>query len=362
MTTDELELGRGRDRGVDGPIVVVDDLHTTFATDRGRVSAVDGVSLTIERGTTLGIVGESGSGKTVLIRSIMGLLPESAERTGSIRFAGHEIGDLPASRLRHLWGPEMAMVFQNPLSSLNPVMKIGRQIAEPLRLHFAMDKATARETSLRLLRDVDVAEPERRLDQYPHELSGGMQQRVMIAIALACGPTVLLADEPTTALDVTVQSQILDVIEAQRRDRNMAVVLVTHDLGVVAGHTDHVAVMYGGRLVERAPTKDLFAEMLMPYTRALMGSIPRLDDSSHTRLAAIPGRPPDLHDPPSGCRFAARCAYARERCHVEEPPLVAATDPDHLYACWYPVGSPEFVEREVQLDAARPPTAKKAVG
>ena len=181
-----------------------------------------------------------------------------------------------------------------------------------------------------------IPEAERRLDQYPHELSGGMRQRVMIAIALACGPTILFADEPTTALDVTVQAQILDLIGEQRRDRNMSVILVTHDLGVVAGHTDQIAVMYGGKLVERAPTKILFANMKMPYTKALMKSIPKLTDPSHTRLASIPGRPPDLVHPPQGCRFAPRCAYARDKCRQEEPPLVQADHPDHLYACWYP--------------------------
>jgi peptide/nickel transport system ATP-binding protein len=180
-----------------------------------------------------------------------------------------------------------------------------------------------------------------------------MRQRVMIAIALACGPTLLFADEPTTALDVTVQAQILEVIAEQRRERNMSVVLVTHDLGVVAGHTDHIAVMYGGKLVERAPTRTLFADMRMPYTKSLMRSIPKLDDPSHTVLAAIPGRPPDLVNPPRGCTFAPRCPYALERCHEEEPPLVSTHDPDHLYACWYPVGSPEFEAKDAELEAAR---------
>jgi peptide/nickel transport system ATP-binding protein len=216
-----------------------------------------------------------------------------------------------------------------------------------------MDGANARETAVQLLRDVHIPEPERRLRQYPHELSGGMRQRVMIAIALACGPTLLFADEPTTALDVTVQAQILEVIAEQRRERNMSVILVTHDLGVVAGHTDQIAVMYGGKLVERAPTRSLFADMKMPYTKSLMRSIPKLDDPSHTVLATIPGRPPDLVNPPAGCTFAPRCAYALARCHQEEPPLVATTEnPDHLYACWYPVGSPEFEAKDAELQAA----------
>ena len=257
--------------------------------------------------------------------------------------------------MREFWGREMSMVFQNPMVSLNPVMKVGEQIAEPLRLHLGMSRADARETALRQLRDVRIPEPERRLDQYPHELSGGMRQRVMIAIALACGPSLLFADEPTTALDVTVQAQILELIDEQRRDRNMSVILVTHDLGVVAGHTDDIAVMYGGKLVEAAPTRLLFSEMRMPYTMSLLRSIPRLEDPPHTRLNAIPGRPPDLVDPPAGCRFAPRCAYARDRCLEEEPPLTSTDDPSHVYACWYPVGSPEFVERESEIAAGAVP-------
>ena len=334
----------------DEPLLVLDDLKTHFKTDRGLVRAVDGVSLSMKRGESLGVVGESGSGKTVLSRSIMGLLPSSnAVTSGSVKFAGQEILGLPDKQMRHLWGAEMSMVFQNPLNSLNPLMKIGKQITEPLKLHLDMDRKNARATAAQLLRDVRIPEAERRLDQYPHELSGGMRQRVMIAIALACGPTILFADEPTTALDVTVQAQILELIGEQRRDRNMSVILVTHDLGVVAGHTDQIAVMYGGKLVERAPTKTLFANMKMPYTKALMRSIPKLTDPSHTRLSSIPGRPPDLVHPPQGCRFAPRCAYARDKCHVQEPPLVQADQPDHLYACWFPVGSPEFQERDAEL-------------
>jgi peptide/nickel transport system ATP-binding protein len=348
--------------GTDGPLLVLDDLKTHFKTERGLVRAVDGVSLTMNRGESLGIVGESGSGKTVLSRSIMGLLPSTAVNSGSVKFAGQEILGLPAKQMRHLWGAEMSMVFQNPLNSLNPLMRIGKQITESLRLHLDMDKSNAEATAVRLLRDVHIPEPEKRLRQYPHELSGGMRQRVMIAIALACGPTLLFADEPTTALDVTVQAQILDVINEQRRDRNMSVILVTHDLGVVAGHTDQVAVMYGGRLVERAPTRTLFANMKMPYTKSLMRSIPRLEDPSHTRLATIPGRPPDLVNPPKGCRFAPRCAYARDNCHTEEPPLIAAETPDHLYACWYPVGSPEFEERDAHLLATGALTEAGGIG
>lgn len=336
----------------DEPLLVLDELKTSFKTERGLVRAVDGVSLSMRRGEALGVVGESGSGKTVLSRSIMGLLPSTAVTSGSVKFAGQEIVGLRTKQMRHLWGAEMSMVFQNPLNSLNPLMKVGNQITESLKLHLDMDRKNAKATALQLLRDVHIPEPEKRLGQYPHELSGGMRQRVMIAIALACGPTLLLADEPTTALDVTVQAQILDVINEQRKDRNMSVILVTHDLGVVAGHTDQVAVMYGGRLVERAPTRILFANMKMPYTKALMRSIPKIKDPTHTRLATIPGRPPDLVNPPKGCRFAPRCAYALDRCHNEEPPLVVAEEPDHFYACWYPVGSPEYESKDAELKAS----------
>ncbi|MFZ8969215.1 MAG: ABC transporter ATP-binding protein [Ilumatobacteraceae bacterium] len=313
--------------------------------------AVDGVDLNIHKGRSLGIVGESGCGKTVLSRSIMGLLPSTAHREGSVRYEGQELVGKSVGSMRRFWGQEMSMVFQNPMVSLNPVMRIGEQIAEPLRIHLGMSRSDARDTALQLLEEVRIPEPKRRLRQYAHELSGGMRQRVVIAIALSCGPAILFADEPTTALDVTVQSQILDLIAERRQDRNMAVVLVTHDLGVVAGHTDEIAVMYAGKIVERAPTNELFANVKMPYTRSLLRSIPRLDDDPHTRLHAISGRPPDLIDPPSGCRFAPRCAYAREKCHVEAPPLQPTENPDHVYACWYPVGSAEFVEREEELVA-----------
>ena len=333
-----------------GTLMSVTDLKTHFQTDRGLVRAVDGVTFSIERGKALGIVGESGSGKTILSRSLMGLLPTRGTiRSGSVRFEGNELVGRSPKEMRGFWGAEMAMIFQDPMSSLNPLMKIGKQIAEPLTEHLRMTDKLAWETAERLLKDVRIPEAARRLNQYPHELSGGMRQRVMIAIALACGPTVLFADEPTTALDVTVQAQILDLINEQRRDRNMSLVLVTHDLGVVAGHTDEIAVMYGGKLVEKAPTRSLFAHMRMPYTEALLQSIPKLDAPSHTRLLAIPGRPPDLVNPPQGCRFAPRCIYARERCHEEEPPLVQAEIPEHTYACWYPVGSPEYFERRVEI-------------
>ena len=338
-----------------GTLLEVKDLRTHFRTERGLVRSVDGVTFSLERGRSLGIVGESGSGKTVLARSIMGLLPRrNIVRTGSVMFEGREIIDLSMKERRKVWGSEMAMIFQDPMTSLHPVMRIGKQITEGLKLHLGMEKDQARATALRLLKDVRIPEAEKRLDQYAFELSGGMRQRVMIALAMSCGPTLLFADEPTTALDVTVQAQILDLIGEQRRDRNMSLILVTHDLGVVAGHTDDIAVMYGGKVVETAPTRTLFANMKMPYTEALLQSIPKIEDPSHTRLNAIPGRPPDLVNPPAGCPFSPRCPNVRENCHHEQPPLIASPDdPHHFYACWYPVGSPEYLERKAELAEAR---------
>jgi oligopeptide/dipeptide ABC transporter ATP-binding protein len=325
----------------DQPLLVVDELTTRFRTGRGLVTAVDGVSLTLERGRTLGLVGESGSGKSVLSRTIMGLLPRrNVVLGGTVHFDGVELTALPARERRRYWGVEMAMVFQDPMTSLNPVVPIGRQLTESMRHHLDMGAAEAKETALALLRSVGIPEPARRLRQYPHELSGGMRQRVVIAVALACGPRLLFADEPTTALDVTVQAQILDLLDRQRQDRNMAMTLVTHDLGVAAGHTDDVAVMYAGQIVERAPTRMLFRHMQMPYTEALLRSIPKVEESRHTRLQIIPGRPPDLVAPPTGCRFAPRCPYVRDRCRAEMPPLIESEEPGHWYRCWYPVGTP----------------------
>jgi peptide/nickel transport system ATP-binding protein len=337
------------------------DLHTSFRTARGLVRAVDGVSFTLGRGRTLGLVGESGCGKSVLSRSVMGLLPATAERTGEISFGGERIDGLGDEALRDYWGTQMSMVFQDPMTSLNPVMRIGRQITESLEVHTDLDRQQRHETALALLRSVHIPEPERRMRQFPHELSGGMRQRVVIAIALACGPQLVFADEPTTALDVTVQAQILDLLAEQQRERDMAVVLVSHDLGVVAGRTHDIAVMYAGQIVEQAPTATLFSEVRMPYTEALLRSVPRLENPSHTRLAVIGGRPPDLIDPPPGCRFAPRCPYAQARCHSEAPPLVEADTPGHWYRCWYPVGTDagrEALERNL---AARVPQAEAAV-
>ncbi|GMU78195.1 MAG: ABC transporter ATP-binding protein [Acidimicrobiia bacterium] len=341
-----------------GPILEVTDLATHFETPRGIVRAVDGVSFTLERGKTLGVVGESGSGKTVLSRSIMGLLPKRGTiRTGSIRFDGHEISDLSPKQMRAYWGAQLSMIFQDPMTSLNPVMKIGKQITESIRQHLEVDRAYANELAENLLRSVRIPEPERRLKEYPHQLSGGMRQRVCIAVALACGPTLLFADEPTTALDVTVQAQVLDLMAQQQRERYMAIVLITHDLGVVAGRADEIAVMYAGRIVEKAPTSVLFSDMKMPYTEALLSSIPKLEQPSHTRLATIPGRPPNLVSPPSGCKFAPRCTYVQPRCIDEDPPLVPGTQPGHEYRCWFPVGTPEGAEALARNRAAASATA-----
>jgi peptide/nickel transport system ATP-binding protein len=332
----------GPDLDPSAKLLRVVDLKTHFRTERGAVRAVDGVSLTLERGRTLGVVGESGSGKTILSRSIMGLLPrKNVVREGQVHYEGRDITGFQQSTMRNIWGSEMAMVFQDPMTSLNPVMKIGKQITESLFLHLNMDKREAHDTAIALLSSVGIPEPAQRLDEYPHQLSGGMRQRVTIAIALACGPKLLFADEPTTALDVTVQAQILNLLQQQQRERHMAMILVTHDLGVVAGRTDEIAVMYAGKVVEQAPTTSLFANVRMPYTEALFKSIPRIENLSHTRLEIIAGRPPDLINPPQGCRFAPRCRYAQDRCLLEEPPLIEADADGHTYRCWFPVGSPE---------------------
>jgi peptide/nickel transport system ATP-binding protein len=326
-------------------LLEVEDLNVSFATSRGSLQAVQGVSLTLAQGKTLGIVGESGSGKTVLSRAIMGLLPRaSTTQTGSVRYEGAEILNAPNDELRKLWSTHIAMVFQDPMTSLNPVQRIGNQITEPLRIHLKLSKDEAKETALSLLMQVGIPSPVERYEAYPFQLSGGMRQRIMIAIALACAPRLLLADEPTTGLDVTVQAQILDLLGQLQHDRDMAMILVTHDLGVVATRTDEIIVMYAGNVVEHAPTNVLFKSMAMPYTEALLKSMPRIANPSHTRLTAIEGRPPDLLHPPAGCPFAPRCPYVQEKCRREKPPLVEAA-PGHSYACWFP------------LTASDPPTS-----
>ena len=350
-------------------LLAVDDLHTTFSIPSGEVRAVRGVSFTIDRGRTLGVVGESGSGKTVLARTIMRLnVGSNVAISGTARFRGRDLLSGSRSDVRDLWGMELAMVFQDPMTALHPLVRVGRQVTEHLRHHLGVSRAEADRTAVELLRAVHIPEPEGRLRAYPHELSGGMRQRICIAIALACEPSLLFADEPTTALDVTVQHQILNLLGREQRERDMAMVLVTHDLGVVAGRTDDTMVMYAGRVVEQAPTRSLFADVRHPYTEALLRSIPRTTSASHTRLTAITGRPPDLLDPPPGCAFSLRCPYAADRCREEAPPMTAVDGTDHRLACWTPVGSPEAAEsyaRNVAVDltvAGHPATSHTATG
>jgi oligopeptide/dipeptide ABC transporter ATP-binding protein len=318
------------------PLLEVDELKVTFA-DRGRrVCAVDGVSYCVYPGQTLAIVGESGSGKTVSCRAVMGLLPPAAVVTGSARFAGTQLIGLADDQLRVHRGANVAMVFQDPTRSLNPTMRIGGQIAEAIRAHRPVSKAQARELAVELLHLVRMPLPERRCAEYPHQLSGGMRQRVMIAIALACRPRLLIADEATTALDVTTQAQILELLLELQAELGMALMLISHDLGLAASYADEVIVMYAGRIVEQAPARRLFASVRMPYTHALLEAIPRLERPAHSPLPVIGGRPPDLSALPAGCSFAPRCRHAADDCRATEPPL-AEHEPGHRWACWHPV-------------------------
>jgi oligopeptide/dipeptide ABC transporter ATP-binding protein len=305
-------------------LLTVDDLRTTFRTDDGPVGAVDGVSLSVDAGQVLGIVGESGCGKSALSLSIMGLLPKSATITGSIRLGEQELVGLAGSELRQLRGDDMAMIFQDPMTSLNPVMRIGEQLIEAIRLHQRVSKAEARRLAVDGLAAVGIPSPEDRMRAYPLELSGGMRQRVMIAMALLNRPRLLIADEPTTALDVTTQAQILELMRELRREVDAAIVLITHDLGVVAELCDEVAVMYAGRIVERAPVAELFAHPQHPYTWGLLASLPGRSGAEE-RLYQIPGTPPSLLHPPAGCRFAPRCAFAMDACRTDPAPLLTAT-------------------------------------
>jgi peptide/nickel transport system ATP-binding protein len=321
------------------PMLEVDDLVVDFATPAGRLRAVDGVSLELAECETLAIVGESGSGKSVLSRTLIDLLAANGRRTGSIRIGGRDIDELSKGERKHFFGVQVAMVFQDPMTSLNPVKRIGTQLTEGMRYHLGLSRADADRRAVTLLEQVHIPSPERRMRQYPHELSGGMRQRVVIAMALACEPRLLIADEPTTALDVTVQKTILDLLDDLRREHNMAMILVTHDLGVAEGRADRIGVMYAGRLRELTTAGQLFTDMRHPYTEALLGSIPRPDLASHTRLHPIPGRPPNLLDPPSGCAFAPRCRYAQPECVVTDPKLDGPAG--HEWACFFPVNTPE---------------------
>lgn len=323
-----------------GPLLTVENLQTHIHTDRGIVRAVDGVSFMLCQGKTLGIVGESGSGKSVLCRTLLGLLPHTAvvPDYSRISFNGHNLGRLSEKEFRRIRGQDIAMIFQDPMSSLNPVIKVGKQISETLTYHLGMKRRPARERAVELMRSVGIPMPEQRVDHYPHQLSGGMRQRVAIAIALACEPKLLIADEPTTALDVTVQAEILDMLTRRQSERNMTMILITHDMGVAAGRANEIIVMYAGKVVEQAPASELFFNMRMPYTRALMNSIPRLENPPHTTLNSINGQPPNLIAPPRGCCFAPRCSRVQARCFEAEPPLASDSRADHFFACWYPFG------------------------
>ena len=318
-------------------LLSVEGVSVDLPTPRGNLRAVDQVDLRVGAGRTLGIVGESGCGKTMLSRAILQLLPKKARLAGRVMFDGQDLVGLDPERLRRLRGRSLAVVFQDPMTSLNPVLTIGTQLVETLQEHLELDGNAAKRRSAELLAAVGIPAPEQRLTQYPHQLSGGMRQRVAIAIALSCEPKLLIADEPTTALDVTIQAQILDLLAREQRRRHMAMILITHDLGVVAGRTDEVAVMYAGRVVERAPTPVLFKKMRMPYTEALLAAIPKIDAAPPTPWPAISGRPPDPTRPIQGCSFSPRCRYAAGPCHREKPSLAAAETPDHQYACFHPI-------------------------
>jgi peptide/nickel transport system ATP-binding protein len=332
------------------PVLVVEDLATRIRTPRGDLQAVDGVTFTLGRGETLGIVGESGSGKSVLGRTIMGLYTDGPAMsvTGRATIAGKDVHSLSARQRQGLWGVDVGMVFQDPMTALNPVKKIGLHITESVRKHRGLGRQEARVRAEELLNLVGIPEPRRRLDQYPHELSGGMRQRVVIAMALANEPGLLIADEPTTALDVTVQKQILDLLARLQDELGMAMVLISHNLGVVAGRADTVAVMYAGRIVEFAAASTLFSAPHHPYTEALLAAIPKLGLPPHVRLEAIDGGPPDMTAPPTGCRFAPRCRYAQDDCTRSLPLLTPGTGvpeaaaPGHLFACHHPVNAGGF--------------------
>jgi peptide/nickel transport system ATP-binding protein len=318
-------------------LLAVDDLKTYFFTRDGVVRAVDGVSFTVARGETLAIVGESGCGKSVTSLSILRLIASPPGRTvaGRVVFEGRDLLELSMAEMRRIRGDAISMIFQEPMTSLNPVLTIGRQIGEVLMVHRGLSRDDAARRALEMLKLVHIPEAQRRIGQYPHELSGGMRQRVMIAMALACEPKLLIADEPTTALDVTIQAQILDLMRELKSRTGAAIVLITHDLGVVAEMAQRVVVMYAGRKVEEAPVAELFARARHPYTRGLLDSMPKLRARMPgRRLAEIPGTVPSLMEPIAGCTFAPRCAFATERCRREYPPLEEIV-PGHVAACWH---------------------------
>jgi oligopeptide transport system ATP-binding protein len=342
------------------PLLSVRDLEVKFVTRRATVHAVNGISFDLEAGETLGIVGESGCGKSVSSLAMLGILPRPAGRVtgGEVRFEDRDLLKLADADLRRIRGRDIAMIFQDPMTSLNPVLTVGRQLTESSRKHLGMDKSQAEDAAVNLLERVGIPSAKQRLRDYPHQFSGGMRQRVMIAIAISCSPKVLIADEPTTALDVTIQAQILEVIKQLVAEENMALILITHDLGVVAGVCERTNVMYAGRFVETATTKELFARPRHPYTLGLLKSVPRLDAARKEKLEPIGGSPRDLTKVFDGCAFAPRCAYATEESRERLPTLQEADEPGHLVACWNPVPDSDLPQTEtIAVDVS-----KKAAG
>ena len=345
------------------PLLQIKDLHTDIEIRSGVVRALSGVDLHVNPGETLGIVGESGSGKTMTALSLMGLLPQGGKvSSGSIILDGQDLTKMPLHAKRKMRGTKVGMIFQDPLTSLNPTMKIGLQVCEPLRVHEKLSKRAALARAVEILKRVGMPRPEVVINNYPHQLSGGMRQRVMIAMALVCKPRILIADEPTTALDVTTQMQILDLIDELRDEYKMGVILITHDLGVVAGHTDRVAVMYAGRIVETAPTKTLFTEPKHRYTSSLMAALPERALAAGTKLFSIPGAPPSLTNLPVGCRFAARCLWATDECRAGYPDL--SGDENHTFSCFHPVqeGDESPAVLQAMMDSGKAEDAVDATG
>lgn len=316
-------------------ILNVQGLETQFRTREGTIHAVNGVSFKLKEGETLGIVGESGCGKSVTVMSMLRLIPSPPGKVnaGKAIFQGKDLLKMSDEEIRHIRGAQISMVFQDPMTSFNPVLTIGRQVSEPLEVHMGMNKKQAEDRVVEMLEKVGIPNPRDRLNDYPHQFSGGMRQRVMIAMALVCTPQILIADEPTTALDVTIQAQIVELAKALRDDLGMAIIWITHDLGIIAGLADEVAVMYGGFIIEMAPVRELYSHPNHPYTLGLLGSLPRMDETGQRRLVSIDGLPPVLLEKPNFCPFAPRCKYVVERCWKENPPLMQIS-PDHRVACW----------------------------
>ena len=344
-------------------LLEVQDLKTYFKTKAGRVRAVDGVSFAIKPGEKVAIVGESGCGKSVTALSIMRLIdqPPGEYAGGSILFEDQDLLDLPESAMRKVRGGKIGMIFQDPMTCLNPTMTVGKQIAEGLRIHLKVSESEARKRSISLLEQVGIPAVSERIDSYPHQFSGGMRQRVMIAMALACNPRLLIADEPTTALDVTVQAQILELISGVCSEFGTALILITHDLGVVAGVADRVVVMYAGRVVEEAPTDELFANPRHPYTQGLLASVPRLDEQRHAELKTIEGAPPDLLRPPTGCPFMPRCLFARNVCRTMPPLDPLPGNATHRKACWPDITDPNEQARAERRRLARVEAQKATI-